>query len=189
MNLKKYINKGMSFQQYYQHIDEVIAHGNKEEATYPYYELNKTRIERLQKKFEVSEENLEKIKGLKNLIYLVVITEGWCGDAAQILPIIEGICAQSDFIEARIVLRDENTDLMQEYLTNGNQSIPIVIGIDESGEEKFHWGPRPAWADEILKAYKNDEISKNDFLIQIQKKYNQDKGKSIENELIELMLR
>ena len=65
----------------------------------------------------------------------MVISEGWCGDAAQILPVINKMALVSNKIEFRIVLRDENPALMDAFLTNGGKAIPKVIMIDnESGE-------------------------------------------------------
>ena len=57
----------------------------------------------------------------------LIITEGWCGDAAQCIPTIEKIAAESKNIETHYVLRDENLDLIDEYLTNNARSIPKLI--------------------------------------------------------------
>lgn len=187
MNLKDYISSGISFHDYKEHIENTIKNGDSTDSLYEYYGLNKARMKRLEKKFELSD-NAKKILGeLKENIYLIAITEGWCGDAAQVLPIIEKITNESPLIETKIVLRDKNPELMDQYLTNGNKSIPIIIGVNEKGEELFHWGTRPKWAEPILANYKKGELTKDEFIKEIQSTYNKDKGKSIENELIDLI--
>lgn len=72
----------------------------------------------------------------------IVITEDWCGDAMMNTPVLLHL-AQKSHMEVRMLLRDSNLELMDQYLTNGkSRSIPIIIFIDEAGEEVTHWGPR-----------------------------------------------
>ena len=67
---------------------------------------------------------------LKDNFTLLVLAEGWCGDAAQILPVINKIAEYSSLIDLKVVCRDENPELMDQFLTNGSKSIPKVIIID-----------------------------------------------------------
>lgn len=72
----------------------------------------------------------------------IVLTEDWCGDAMLNVPILLKI-AEKGNIDVRMLLRDENLELMDQYLTNGKaRSIPIFIFIDENGKEVAKWGPR-----------------------------------------------
>ncbi len=72
----------------------------------------------------------------------IVITEDWCGDAMMNTPVLLHLAEKSD-MEVRMLMRDDNLELMDQYLTDGkSRSIPIVIFIDENGEEVTHWGPR-----------------------------------------------
>ena len=73
-----------------------------------------------------------------------VLTEPWCGDSAFLLPVIAEAAALSDQVSLRILLRDENLNLMDQYLTNGSRSIPKLVAFSEAGKELFVWGPRPA---------------------------------------------
>ena len=58
----------------------------------------------------------------------LVLTEAWCGDAAQSLPIINKMAEVSDNITLRLILRDENLDVMDQFLQNGrSRSIPKLI--------------------------------------------------------------
>ena len=187
MNLEKYLNDSLSWEQYVAHIKDVIENGDKEKDTYEYYPLNLTRIERLLKKIELSDAQKEKLATLDREVILVEITEGWCGDASQILPVVENIVEESDKLTSRIVLRDSN-DLIENYLTNGGKAIPIIVGVDkETKEELFKWGPRPEWAADILKDYKSNKIDHDEFVIELQKKYNKDKGNAIIEELLNIL--
>lgn len=72
----------------------------------------------------------------------VVLTADWCGDAMLCVPILMRV-AEAAGIELRFLIRDENLELMDQYLTNGkSRSIPIFIFIDPAGEERAVWGPR-----------------------------------------------
>ncbi len=72
------------------------------------------------------------------------ITDDWCVDSAYSLPIIRDAAALRDDITLRLLIRDENQDLIDQYLTNGNRNIPIFAGFDAGDNQLFRWGPQPA---------------------------------------------
>jgi hypothetical protein len=154
-----------------------------------YSTLNETRMNRLDKTMKITDENSLKLKSLKGEYIWLVISEGWCGDAAQILPIVHKMAEESGKIELKIVLRDENEDLMNLFLTKKAKAIPIVIVIDKAtGDVLGSWGPRPKGAADLIKNYKKefgaiDETAKTD----LQLWYLHDKGLSTQEELITLM--
>jgi hypothetical protein len=76
----------------------------------------------------------------------MVLTEPWCGDSAFLLPVIAEAAALSDDVTLRILLRDDNLDVMDQYLTDGSRSIPKLVAFSEDGTELFTWGPRPEGA-------------------------------------------
>lgn len=155
-----------------------------------YSELNDTRMHRLDKTMKITDENIQKLKNLRGEYIWLVISEGWCGDAAQLLPIINKMAIDSGKIELKIVLRDENEELMKLFLTNKNKSIPIVIVVDKAtGGVLGKWGPRPKGATDLITDYKNefgtiDETAKAN----LQLWYLHNKGLSTQDELINLML-
>ena len=124
----------------------------------------------------------------KNYLWLV-IAEGWCGDAAQILPIINKMALISDIIDFRIVLRDDNDELMNLFLTNGTKSIPILIMIDKQTNEVVnHFGPRPVGAKQLILDYKAEHgIVDETAKIALQKWYLSDKGITTQKEIIALL--
>lgn len=166
--------------------------GNEQSEDLVHYStLNETRMNRLDKTMKITEENSLKLTSLKGEYIWLVISEGWCGDAAQLLPIVNKMAVASGKIELRIVLRDDNDDLMNLFLTNNSKSIPIVIVVDkETGELVGHWGPRPKGAIALIQDYKKefgvvDETAKTN----LQLWYLHDKGLSTQQELINLMLK
>ena len=156
-----------------------------------YSELNDVRMNRLDKTIKIAIENIQKLESLQKEYIWLVISEGWCGDAAQILPIIHKMAEVSDKIELKIALRDDNESLMNLFLTNGTKSIPKLVIIDKNTLKVFgDFGPRPQGAKQLILDYKTahgivDETAKTD----LQLWYLHDKGLSIQKEIMDLMLR
>ncbi|HWR94891.1 MAG TPA: thioredoxin family protein [Flavobacterium sp.] len=168
-----------------------LSSGNEQSEKYTNYsKLNETRMNRLDKTMTISDENIQKLQFLKRDYIWLVISEGWCADSAQILPIINKLALHSDKVDLKIVFRDENDDLMNQFLTNGAKAIPKLIIIDkETGTLLDVWGARPAGATQFMKDYKAkngaiDDTAKAD----LQMWYLHDKGVSTQNEIVNLML-
>jgi len=118
----------------------------------------------------------------------LILTEGWCGDAAQNIPAIEKVAAASDLIETRYILRDENLELMDEFLTEGARSIPKLIALDaETHEVLFTWGARPQAAQALFKQRKAEGVEKALITEELQRWYNADRGVSVQRELAALV--
>lgn len=156
-----------------------------------YSALNETRMHRLDKTIAISDENIALLQSIKNNYIWLVLSEGWCGDAAQILPVLNKMAlASSGKIELKIVLRDENEELMNLFLTNGSKSVPKLIVLEKASlNVEANWGPRPLGAVHLIQEYKEqfgkiDETVKTD----LQLWYLHDKGISTQNEMMHLML-
>jgi thiol-disulfide isomerase/thioredoxin len=164
--------------------------GNEQSDDLTHYStLNETRMNRLDKTMKVDQSMVVKLQSLKKEYIWLVISEGWCGDAAQLLPIINKMAEESNNIELRIVFRDENEPLMNLFLTNKNKAIPKLIIIDKStGSVLNHWGPRPIEAANLIKEYK-EKVGVIDETIKanLQLWYLHDKGLSTQNEIMNLM--
>jgi hypothetical protein len=173
-------------------LKEDKSTGNEQSPALTNYSmLNETRINRLEKTLKIAPENIERLKALKHDYIWLVISEGWCGDAAQLLPLFEKMVEESDGkLEMKIVLRDENEDLMNLFLTNKGKAIPKLIVIHkETGGALAHWGPRPKGAADLISNYKKehgaiDEQAKTD----LQLWYLHDKGMSSQQEIMGMML-
>ncbi|WP_264553227.1 thioredoxin family protein [Flavobacterium sp. N2038] len=184
-----------SYTEYRKLVTDLLLEGKstgneQSESLTNYSKLNETRMNRLEKTITISETVISKLQNLDNHYIWLVISEGWCGDAAQILPILNKMALASDKkVDLRIVLRDENEELMSHYLTNGGRAIPKVIVIcKEAGIVRADWGPRPKGATELMEKHKReigpiDEKIKTD----LQLWYLADKGISVQEELVEIM--
>jgi len=183
----------MDYQTYRELIDALMAEGkttgNHQSAAMEHYtKMNVQRMRRLDKTTKLNESLLSRLKTLDKKYIWLVITEAWCGDAAQILPILHAISKQHEHIKLSLLLRDEHLTLMDAYLTDGSRSIPKLIAIDaESGEEIGTWGPRPADAHQLVLDYKADSNrpSYMEFSKTLQLWYAKDRGVSIQSELLE----
>ncbi|MFM9987850.1 thioredoxin family protein [Flavobacterium sp.] len=154
-----------------------------------YSKLNETRMNRLDKTIHVGIESLQELNLLKYQYYWLVLTEGWCGDAAQLVPIFNKMANVSNNIELKLLFRDENKPLMDLFLTNGSRSIPKLIILEkETLQLKGTWGPRPEGATKLIKSYKQQYgVIDNTAKTELQLWYLHDKGLSTQNELTTLM--
>jgi hypothetical protein len=167
-------------------ISEGKSTGKEQSADLLHYsELNEVRMKRLEKTLKLDPEVEITLQNLKSNQTWLVISEGWCGDAAQILPIIKLMSEASENIDLKLVFRDENDALMNQFLTNGSKSIPKLLILDEAFNLINHWGPRPEGAKNLIIEYKAkhgivDEVAK----IALQKWYLDDKGISTMMEIV-----
>lgn len=192
--IEKSLNKSYTYTEYRNHISQLLLDGlstgetQSEDLTH-YSTLNEVRMNRLDKTIKVPQEIQDKLKGLQKEHTLLVISEGWCGDAAQILPIMNKMAEASENLELKIVLRDENADLMDQYLTNGARSIPKLILVEtEEGTVRGSWGPRPAGATQLVKDFKEQYGAFTaEAKTELQKWYLHDKGLSTMEEIALLL--
>lgn len=153
--------------------------------------LNYKRMERWNKTFIVSELLKQVVNELKSKQTWVLITETWCGDSAQLLPGIAKIALASEGnITLKILLRDDNPEWINAYLTNGTKSVPKLISFDENGTELFVWGPRPQGAIDIHAQWKAnpDTIDKEQFHVNLHTWYGKDKGAGMQQEFEQLLM-
>jgi hypothetical protein len=194
--IQKALQNSFSYADYRKQIAHLISEGKstgheQSKDLLHYSELNETRMNRLEKTIDVLPEIKIKLQNLEKKYIWLVLSEGWCGDAAQIVPVIHKMAELTDKIELKIALRDDNDALMQHFLTNGGKAIPKLIVLDaENFEVLADWGPRPHGAKQLIIDYKAthgvvDETAK----IELQKWYLHDKGVSIQQEIIEMQER
>jgi thiol-disulfide isomerase/thioredoxin len=119
----------------------------------------------------------------------MVLTEDWCGDSAQTLPFIACIAEENPHILLKILLRDENPDIMDLYLTNGKRAVPKLVAFDESGEELFVWGPRPQPAAEVFREGIAEGLPKKEVYPKLHLWYGRDRGKTVEKEFLGILER
>lgn len=188
-----YIDKGLDYDEYRRMIDAFLMLGkstakNESESLVEYSKLNVVRMKRLDKTIEIIPELRETVQGISAPQTWLVITEGWCGDAAQIVPVLNKIAELNSNIKLKFLLRDENLELMDQYLTNGrSRSIPKLVVLNEHNEELFNFGPRPDALQEMFYHLKANAMSNDAVKEEIHKWYAKDKTISIQNDLLDLL--
>ena len=115
---------------------------------------------------------------------ILIITESWCGDAAPSLPVFWKLVQLNELLSVRILYRDQNLPLIEDFLTRGARSIPKVLFLNHALELITTWGPRSKKAAKMVEDYKNINGKLDDiFKEQLQKFYNTDKGGDIFDDL------
>lgn len=188
-----FVREGLKYAEYRELISSLLAEGKSTSADHSeemlhYTTLNVQRMNRLEKTAVLNESLTEAIGRLKKHYHLLVITEGWCGDAAQIVPLFDKITALSpEKFDLRFVFRDQNLPLIDAHLTNGARSIPVVLVLDDEGELLVKWGPRPAAAQKELNYWKAQTADKHLHSEKLHLWYARDKTQATQQELTELV--
>ncbi len=184
----------LAYNDYLTLIDEKIAQkastGHEQnQMLSDFTKLNRARMKRLDKTQQILPELEIITKQITEKQVWLVLTESWCGDAAQNVPVLQKLAEMNPLIDLRLVLRDDNDELMQKYLTNGGKSIPKLIAVSADLEkELFTWGPRPVAAQVEVKRLLDENGGFNEKVKEgIQIWYNHDKGISMQHELMELL--
>jgi len=154
------IKSSYSYQEYKQLVSDLLKEGKstgteQSEALTNYSMLNDRRMKRLDKTLKIEDSIKEKFSDIDSNITWLVLSEGWCGDAAQSLPVINKLAELNESIDLRIASRDEHDELMSNFLTNGGKAIPKLIAYDSTNKKVINsWGPRPTVATKAVNAYK-----------------------------------
>jgi hypothetical protein len=166
-------------------IEEGRTSGPNQSEPYVYYtKLNFQRMKRLNKTIEVPARIIELLKEKAANWTWVIITEPWCGDAAQCVPVLEKIAQTNSLVKTAYLLRDEHPEVMDAYLTNEGRAIPKLICLDDSANEIFTWGPRPAVIQEVMNRLKAEGITEIATIVEeIQKAYNADHQAGVYEEM------
>lgn len=180
------LNKSMSYQAYTELVNKLVeTEGNtgpdQNEDLAGYTKLNQRRMKRWDKTMKISEEARGVFSDFNHKMTWLVITESWCGDAAHVVPVINKLAELSENISLKVVLRDENLELMDMFLTNGGRAIPKLLMIDdETGEVLNTFGPRSTAATTLVNDYKekHGKITP-EFKEELQSWYNKNKGQNI----------
>lgn len=170
-------------------VEENKTTGPKQTEELSYYtKLNLARMQRLNKKTIIMDELKAIVSQIEIPQTWYILTEAWCGDAAQNIPVIHTAALLNPNIQVKLLLRDENPTVMDEYLTNGGRSIPKLIAVDKELNELFTWGPRPEGANALMLEYKaNPGKPLKEFVEEIQRWYIADKSESVQRELTEIL--
>ncbi|WP_421946019.1 thioredoxin family protein [Pedobacter sp.] len=184
--------QGMDYQTYRALVDQLLLEGKATgDVTYDlhYTKMNVQRMSRVDKTVSLTEEFTSVIESLKENYKFLVITEGWCGDAAQIVPVFNKIATASlGKIDLKFVLRDKNLPLIDAHLTNGGRAIPVLIILNENADKVLAtWAPRPQVLQTLLKEWKNETTEMTILAEKLHGWYAKDKTLTTQAELIEVL--
>lgn len=183
------LEQAMNYSAYMALTEQLVNEGrtsgpNQSEAYVYYTKLNLQRMNRLNKTITIPTDLSELIAQKAQHWTWLIITEPWCGDAAQCVPALEKLALCSSNIQTKYILRDENPEVMDAYLTNGGRSIPKLICLDEQLQEVFTWGPRPDVIQAVMNDLKANGVTEIAQIVEaIQKAYNDNKQAGIYEEL------
>lgn len=191
-HLDKALAQGMDYESYRSKVETLFnkgktTNGDNRESMLHYTKLNMQRMNKWDKIAKLTEASIDQMQSISNPETWLVLTEGWCGDAAHALPILHKLSEASDKVEVKYILRDEHPELMDQFLTNGGRSIPKVIRLDANTNEVLTtWGPRPSAIQSRIMENKNSSnpIPYQELSLETQKWYAKDKGKTIQLEFL-----
>ncbi|MEO0732750.1 MAG: thioredoxin family protein [Bacteroidota bacterium] len=190
------VQSAFTYPAYRAHLTALLAEGkttgpNQTETYLAAATINQSRMDRLDRKARFLPEMEQTLAELDRPYLLLALTEGWCGDAAQLLPLINHLAEASDLLELQLILRDEHTDLMDLFLTDGGRGIPKILFLDpETHAVLKHWGPRPAPAQEMAMNYKHQRGPAMDYDTYnkaLHTWYARDKTRTAQAELVALL--
>ena len=191
--IEQSLTSAYTYQDYRDLVQNLLAEGkstgpNQSEDLTNYSMLNDRRMKRLDKTITISEETKLEIQKITAPQTWLVLTEGWCGDAAQNLPVLHKMAELNDNINLKLILRDDHLALMDLFLTNGGRSIPKLIALNSKNNVINTWGPRPTVATKMVADYKakNGNLDAH-FKQDLQVWYNKDKGKSTQDDFVKMI--
>lgn len=191
---QKLIDSAMSYSKYIDLLTKLLEEKkttgeNHSEDMLGYAKMNLQRMKRLNKTTTLLPELKALVEKSNRKMIWLVITEGWCGDAAQNIPIFNAIANSSNHIELKLILRDENLVLMDDFLTNGGRSIPKLIALEKETLGVIGtWGPRPEKAQQMVNDFKqNPTVDYSEFVKEVQLWYAKNKTIATQEEIITLM--
>ena len=169
MDFKAYFDKGLTYDEYVGLLEDNL----------PLHQLH-------YKKFKISPDQEETIKKMKPL-KIIVLTEPWCGDSLAIFPVVRRITEIGNW-QIKILRRDENTELMEQFLTRNARAVPIFLFLNQEDSLIFRFGPRPKAARDIFEQHRQDfkagKIDKKEVIKKIRNFYAKDRGNAILNDLL-----
>ena len=150
-----------------------------------YLRYNWERSLAVENEFDVSDNLRSAVEGIDEPQLWMAITEPWCGDSAFCLPVIRAAAERSDEVTLRVLHRDDNLDIMDQYLTGGSRSIPKLVAFSQEGSERFQWGPRPDEGQRLFDHLKEQGRDKMEIVEELISWYEDGGYENVDEELVE----
>ncbi|NDC43449.1 MAG: thioredoxin family protein [Chitinophagia bacterium] len=184
---RTYFEAGYTYAVYMERFQVELADGPVNQYT-PYLPINWQRMQRINKTVVLHDEMLAAIAAVPRHLNWLVITENWCGDAGQLLPVMNAVTeASGGKISLRLVYRDAHLELIDHHLTNGSRSIPRLLQLDDQFNLLATWGPRPAEAQALVLQLKANPETAPHYNEHLHKWYATNKTLAAQKELAALL--
>jgi selT/selW/selH-like putative selenoprotein len=136
------------------------------------YAAYKAQMTRSRDRFDANEQAVELrsddiayFAELSAPLHVLVLAEDWCGDVIANLPVLGRLATESGTLDIRVFLRDQNLDLIDQYLKDGQyRSIPVFVFFDAAFRELGRWIERPARVTELQSAMRRDLFANDPLL-------------------------
>ena len=187
--MNNYWRAAFTFDEYMKVAETRATNNPKKDDEYQeYYDLGFHRMIRTIKSFKLDVEQVHELEAKNFKGKILIITEPWCGDASATVPAVSKFFEVAG-IEVKIFLRDTDTSLIDQFLTNDTQSIPKIIILNDDFSVKAAWGPRPKHGLDLLKKFKEnpETYPKDDFYNDLQVYYAKNRGMDAIQEIIALL--
>ena len=184
------VEEGLNYGQYRSELEEILSRsdGSEEERRMrPYVSNNLRLMEGFDTAYRLGEAMREALTAAPPSIWLV-LSEGWCGDAAYCAPLF-ALAEKSlpDKLKLRFLFRDSHPSLMDAHLTDGGRSIPKLICLDRSLNELWTWGPRPSVLHGMVKSWRNEGMTLKELIPLVHDWYMSDGTLTLQQELSTLI--
>jgi hypothetical protein len=192
-NFSHYWNQGMSYKEYRQLLMDLLAEGkttgdNQSPEMIQYAKLNLQRMKRVEKTFRPIDELMALQCKPVEAVHWLVMTEGWCGDAAQTTAAMAAMAELLDGVDIKYLLRDQHLELIDQFLTRGGRAIPLIIFLDADFKLLGRWGARPAELQALIDQMRTEgKLSFGQMVEQVHLWYAEDKTLSTQKEIAEVL--
>ena len=123
---------------------------------------NRERLEANERDLKLSPDELSPFQRLARPVRVLALAEDWCGDVIANLPILGRLVSETGKLDLRVFLRDQNLDIMDEYLNGGQyRSIPVFVFFDERLQELGRFVERPKSVTAELDSRRREIFGKN----------------------------
>lgn len=180
------VDNAMPYSDYRALVQQLAAEGktsgaNQTPTLIDFTKLNAQRMRRIDATTKLTDDTRSTLDKLHQPMLWLVLTEAWCGDAAQITPVLNTMAEHQPAVTLRLILRDDHLDIMDKFLTNGGRSIPKMLYLDpKTLEVTGTWGPRPEEAQAKVQQLKAENVPHDEMIAAVHKWYTDDKTLSIQ---------
>lgn len=193
INFKAYVDKALPYNSYMDAFEKAVEVNSvlpeaEQIPKFQYYTLNLQRARRIYKTYKLTDDIVAALKALEKPLHWLIITEPWCGDSSQILSVLQRIGEESEGkLQLHLLYRDQNPELIDSFLTNGNRAIPKLLQLNSNFELTGEWGARPEPAQALVSKLKAEGMAHDDFIVHLHKWYAEDKAQTLSRELALLL--